>query len=457
MAQRPSGPRGPRPALVAVVALVAAAGPVALTTPCRAAEVTDIVDGFERSSDRTVDFTLTAGWAMEQRQGVIRREFRCLAHDTIPGGGAELCPDGSRIIDANEMTVSRLVHRLDIDLRLGFWRVAEIHARLPIVLLDRTDLDFYEGVDPQNSTVDPYNQPSLFGLPNRGARRVGVDAFSLGARLAPLSLARDMLRPDWIVDIDLSIPASAFGADVREAGNHAVTEGVWEVSFATALSARPAAWVEPYFQVGADFRIPDRSSLFYDYGRTQTLLSPGHAFHFSVGTDFLPYEDRDKERAFIIDIGGSVDFQLEGRDYTDLFDALGTSGCDPRDSDAPCDLTTYDRGTLDPDTGFRRKTDGLTDVEQFATLSGWLGVRYQLLKWIHLAARFTVAHETAHFITFSDAGKDFDGDGVVEDSNGHGDNEFSPVYNDHYDALGARFRTGNVLVLGFQLALQGKF
>ena len=420
----------------------------------RSAAITDVVDSFGRSEADGFDFALTAGWEMLLRQGRILREFRCLAHDTVEGGGATLCPGGSTILNARELTVDRQIQLLNIGMEVGFWRNAALRARVPLVLFDQTRLDFDGSVDVNNSTVDPYNRPSLFPLPNLGATRSGLGDLSVGVRFTPLSFARDPTRATWAIDFDLTMPT----ARLKEARNKAVGEGLWTFRIATAISSRPLSWIEPYFQGGATLRVPAEDSLYVDWGKTQTLVAPGHRVDAAVGVEFLPYENRSLERAVVIDLGGRVVYTFEGREYTDLFDALGDSSCDPDDESA-CELTTYHRGNLDPDTGKRLKADGISDVEQYATLSTWLGVRYQPIPNLQLLARFTLLSELPHFLTTADAGRDLDPDegNEVEWENSFGDNEFNPVYNEAYDSLGSRFRSGGLLTYGVTVALQGRF
>jgi hypothetical protein len=422
-----------------------------------ASRVTDIVDGFPRTSDEKIDFAMTVGHAFEMKTGTIRREFRCLAHDTIPGGGAELCPGGSRIIETDALAVERISHRLNVDMLLGFWRIAQLQLRIPVVVFDQTRLEFADGVDPQNSTVDPYNQASLFTVTNGGPVRLGLSDPVLSVRVAPFSLVRDDTRPSWTIDASLAFPASLFGIDVRQAGNTEVTHGLWRLDLGTGLSARPVPWVEPWFHVGASLRFADGSSRFEDLGQTQTLVTPGHVFNAQVGADFIPWEDRAGERAFIVELGASLRFQLEGRDYTDLFEALSSSPCDPRDPEVLCDRTTYTRGVVDSATGHRLKTDGITDVEQFAAIGGWIGLRIQVHRHLAIGATLRVGWEAPHFLTFADAGRDLDGDEIVEESNAAGLNEFNPVYNAHYDALGVRFRTAGATTLGLETSITAKF
>jgi hypothetical protein len=434
-------------------ALVLAMAP----TGARAARVTDIVDSFSRPQEEPVDVVIDVEYGYSARRGAILREFRCLAHDQAVVG--QFCPDQSRIEDARELEVERIRQTLDLRLRLGIWRAAEFWFAVPIVLADQTKLSYAKGVTAQSSTVDPQGSdppPSLFSVPSVGPERSGVGDPSFGIRLAPLSWARDPARATWALDLALTIPARG-KSGVRRADNRSVGQGLWVIDVATAVSARPVRQIEPYAGVGGTLRLPHTNSLFDDYGPTQTLVSPGHGIHTLVGVEFHPYEDRELERALTIDLGGRLAYTFEGRDYTDLFDALGTSSCDGRDPASPCTLTTFDRGDIDPATGRPRKTDGITDVEQFGTLSAWLGVRYQPIRWIALGARVDFAYELPHFLTSADAGKDLDGVNQVQASNQNGDNEFNPVYSSHIDSLGSRFRTGGIRTVGFSLSLSGKF
>ena len=429
------------------------------TSPVWSAEVTHIIDSHPKDDDDAVDVTLTASWEMALRSGRILREFSCLAHDTSTGSGQTLCPFGSTILDAREMVATRHIQQLNIDAAIGFWRNAQLGIRLPLILFDQTKLSFDTGVSntgQDNSTVDPIEQPSLFHLPNQGNERAGLGDMSVTARFTPLSFARDATRATWALDFGVVIPTGT----VRAAHNKAVGNGLWGFNIATAVSSRPARWIEPYFQIGGRLITAAEDTLFEDYNaQTQTLVVPGTVVHASAGAELMPYEDRRLKRGVTIDIGGRLDYHFEGREYTDLFEALGNSTCDPKDATESCDLTTFDRGEIDPETGLRMKTNGITDVEQYATVSSWLGARYQPIPEFQILARFTLENELPHFLTTADAGKDLDPhtDQAVEQSNSNGVNEFNPLYNQEYDSLGSRFRSGGMITYKFSVGLQGRF
>jgi hypothetical protein len=78
-------------------------------------------------------------------------------------------------------------------------------------------------------------------------------------------------------------------------------------------------------------------------------------------------------------------------------------------------------------------------------------------KHVQLQALFHIATDSDHFLTTADAGKDLDSLNQVEKENSMGENEYNPVYADSFDSLGQRFLSGNIVRLGAQVSLLGKF
>ena len=440
-----------RPGISTFSTLLLALGLALGPTPAMGAQVTEVVDTF--STDETFGGGYASvNWGMRFRSGPILRETLCLAHDTAAGAGATLCPGGSRVLDARELWVDRQVMSMNIDAVVGFWRHASLKLRVPVVLSDQTSLRFDDGVNATNSSVDPYNQPSLFTVGNNGPTRAGMGDPSLWLRFNPISWSRDAARPTWSLEMGLTIPTPM----VKESNNTHVGQGLWQLDLATAVSARPTRWLEPYFRSGVTFRIPGQSSLFQDLGRTQTLVAPGHILEGRIGIEFIPWERRDVRQHFSVDVGGRIAFAFEGREYTDLFEALGSSDCDPSNPDNPCDLTTYDRDA-NIATSQRRKTDGITDVDNYATLGTWLSMRYRPTSAFQLGLAVTGDFEMAHFLTFADAGVDLDNKDAVELQNDDGFNEYNPVYADGIDFPGNRFRSGGIWSVGFTVDAQWRF
>ncbi len=435
-----------------------------------ASRLTEIVDPFPREGDGAqVNVEIgVVGFDYWKKTGIITREFKCVSHDMDLG---QFCPDESLVLDRREMKYDAEWQQLAFSAKVGFWRVASIELYLPYILRDRTNLQFDEGVDGTNSSVTPSGgAPQLFQLPYDGQDRSGIGDLEARIRFAPMSYARDFTHPNWAIDINIVFPT----AELKSTDNEATGGGLWQVELASAVSARFMPWFEPYFRLAGNFRVTSSGTFFEEYVNTQTLAAPGHQLKIALGIDLIPYENVGKEEFFSIELGADIMYQFEGREYTALYEALGSSSCDPGDDNAPCDLTTFTRGDIDPATGERRKTDGLTDIEQYALVRGSLGFRWQMWKYIQLRFSGWVGHETSHFLSTADAGKNLDNENQVEASNSQcvsGSlpsqdtlclceecvNEYNPVYNDAYDALGTRFRTANTVLWGVNLKLIGKF
>jgi len=439
-----------RPLRHAALAL-ALATPLAAASPAAAVDLTEIVDSYAPASPFAFHASLGVDWQWRQRRGPIRREFTCIAHETL--GGASLCPDGSRVLLADELRVERTTSTLNVDARLGLGRVLELRLGLPVVLYARHQLRFAPGVDEGQSLTDPYNQPSLFDVPFTAAERAGLGDPRVGLRVAPLSGARDPLEPSWVLGAALDLPWGS----VRRADNTDVGEGVWRLTLSSALSTRVFRWLEPFFSLDGALAFASADSVYRDGGRVETVSGPAHRVGVRFGAELVPFENPTTRSAVRLVLGGKVDVVFDGRGYSDLADALGTSACDPSASDEPCGLTTYDRGDIDPRTGAPRKTDGVTTIEHHLVVGGWLGVRYEVFEALELRATASVARESDHFITFSDVGVDLDGQNDVEALNASGQNEISPTWLGSVDTPGHRFRTGGIWILGIDIAMRAKF
>jgi|GEM_PF-2486977 len=459
---------------VARATVLAAVAVAMVGTSAHAAELTQIVDQIPRDGDGAqINFELNVGFDMWSKSGLITREFKCISHDKDL---QQFCPDGSQVLDRREMTYTQEWQQLTFSAKVGFWRIASIELVLPYVLKDQTKLDFDEGIDTTNSSVSPSGgAPQLFQLPFDGRSRGGVGDLEARIRFAPMSWSRDQTHPNWVVDINVVFPTS----ELKAVDNDAPGGGLWQVELGTAVSSRFMPWFEPYFRLAGNFRVTGADTFFQEFGNTQTLAAPGHQLKIALGMDLIPYENLGKEEFFAIDLRADILYQFEGREYTALYEGLGSSACDPGNDQAPCDLTTFTRGDIDPATGERRKTDGLTDIEQHALVRGMVGFRWQM--WKHIQLRFLgwIGHQTGHFLTTADAGKDLDNQNQVEASNSQcvaGSpplpqeqqgtttcgcqscvNEYNPVYNDAYDSLGTRFRSANTFLWGVNVSLIGKF
>ena len=62
---------------------------------------------------------------------------------------------------------------------------------------------------------------------------------------------------------------------------------------------------------------------FKDYGAGQQFIGPGARMQFELGTEVSPFYNPETGAKVYFDIGFSAMYQAEGRDYPELFDAIG--------------------------------------------------------------------------------------------------------------------------------------
>ena len=424
-----------------------------LSWSARAAEVTSVLDAFDGA--KTFQGILGVRFVNTQKRALVLREWICQTNDNVDASGRNpLCPKGNQVVDTRQLAYSESMSTLDIDLRAGLWHDLELYLTLPIVLAWSSTLGFDDGVNAGNSLVDSQGlSPALFAVPYTSPTRVGLGDLVLGLKFAPFSADRDPFYPSWVVGAEYQAPTGTAHA----AGTTAVGSDIHAITLYTAISRRFLRLAEPYFKLSGTLRFPKdhpatEAALYRNERVTQTLVSPGHSLGLMLGTEIYPWREPSEDDPYLsIDLGFTADFTFEGRETTELFDALGESRCSPPD----CGRTVYKRGETDA-KGNLRKTDGVTDVEQYGRFGLNLGVGYQALKYLRVRLGFSYRHTTSHFITFADAGRDTDASGSVRSPNNKSENEYNPFYNESYDDFGNRFRVDASNAYETQLSVEGK-
>ena len=218
-------------------------------------------------------------------------------------------------------------------------------------------------------------------------------------------------------------------------GNEGVGRGTHELIRATALSRR-FKYSEPYSRLEVTFPFAADDSLFQDYGFAQEHVAPGTRARFDFGSEFIPFEMPDLGVRIYLDLGLGGTYQAEGRDYTELFDALASGSADP--SGRTCDPNGAGGSTA----AAARTFDGITTVEQFMTVRAHAGFGVYVSKYAKLGADLMVSHDTEHFVSKADIGRDKDGSGLVEAKGDPKYNaaEHNPTYSPAIDAVGRRLR-----------------
>jgi len=446
----------------------------ALVSQARAAEWTEVIDAAD--GDDPFDFTAEVFYRRHLRRAKLTREYNCdqltreLDRQTCPAAG-----EGGAIVNVKELRYQRWTHEMVPRLHLGLWKDLELMIEAPIVIQDEQEVRYAGNggdttgnsiiITPENSSIVPDVGQRLFNLPGDLPVRAGFGDMLFKLRFAPISNERDESRGEWVLELGYRAPT---GTPMKY-GNAGVGRGLHELEVGTAFSRR-YRYIEPFsrFQMTYPFQAATKSN-FQSYWGSQEYVTPGLRARFDFGAEVIPYYNPKTGAKFFITLGLGAGYQAEGRDYSELFDALagGAPLCDPnnmannRDGKANC-------AEYNPE--FRRPEyssivdrapstfDGITTVEQFLTMRGHIGFGFYASRNIMLGATAALAHETEHNLTNAEIGKDRyfstqDQVGVLTPTSSLEElSEHNPTFVPALDTVGRRIRIEETTV--FSAAVQ---
>lgn len=443
-----------RRGVTSVLALLVAAAPA--TAP--AAEITDVIDAAD--GDDPFDLRIEVDYRRSLRRAKITREFNC--QPSMVPEHIDTCPDAppeGELLHVKELRYERVTHEVAPVVRVGLWHDLELKVEIPIIVGDEQTLRFAGNggnpdsiaITPAESSIAPENGENLFDVPPTLPKRSGFGDMLFMVRYAPISQERDDLRATWTLELGYRAPTG----ETMKYNNEAVGRGVHELIIGTALSHR-FRYAEPYAKFDAVFPFASQNALFKDYGDSQQHVGPGSRTGFMAGAELVPYDDPKRGVKFYVDVALGAEYQAEGRDYSELFDALGgaATGRDPSDAcyaDTPSSAAAPNCARYNPDSRSRiadQPVDGLTTVEEHVTFKSRLGLGMYLSRYAKVGVTLALDHDTEHYISNADIGRDLDGSGLVEarGTAGYDPAEHNPTYVPAIDAVGRRIRVEETTV-----------
>lgn len=525
-------------------ALIAAASVLLVMTvssPLYAAEFTDLLDAADDLDDgdpetyNPWDFHIEPSFRFEHSSAEISREAPCVptGHPTITPGSSdynELADDNPRlevnsercdrprIINNREMDFRQTRSIIDMTLRAGLYKDLELRFTIPYVIHSSRGLKYaaeatHAGpVNERNSSVDPSddrirrNAEDSF---NGGGFASNLDQFqmyrffelndsystydrsgladpSLGIHWAPWSDYRDDTKATMLIGMDYTMPI----ARQELADNQAVGRGVHELKWKVAASKR-FDWIEPYF--GAEYMLPiARSGSLYGQvdsgadgrGAGQVLRHPPQQGLFTIGTEFIPYEDLALGARYAIDLRFQFGYTSEGRDYTPLFDHMTdpNNDCNERTIESvqpefddtgnltnPGDVAcawvvqqpsnstpaTYDLGrAVDTNPTREFAFSDLASVDSYGSFGGQLGFYLQPREVFQFRGVVGLTHHQEHILTNARTGRSLEEGESVDMTDGL---ERNPAYNPAYDNSGDRFRVNRYNTWHFMMTTALQF
>lgn len=401
-------------------------------------EVTNVADAFDDGDQ--FDLNISLAFSYSSKSATIRRETS-IAEPGLTTGGYT-----SRLLNVAQYTsqIATLTPRVDI----GVYHDLAIYARLPIILSYSQKLDGIKGSDQHQATAlvgAPGEQ--LFSLPFKSPDRSGLDYLALGFEFDIFNQARDPSKPTWLFGAEVRLavgdPMHACNAkgecfdpsdviqngkrDTKDANGNdvfegedpskkqaGVTRGTIGVEGHTILSKR-IKYIEPYggFAALAEFY---NSNDFQLTNLDGSLVNhPPIRGKMIAGTMIIPWENREKFGRFTLDFRFTGEYVSEGRDYSELFDALGSSSArsmrnpqwasykaNPNFDENACGSggtgTCQARSVVDQGSQKTYNT-GLTDVYAHGVYRGSVSATWQASEYVKFSIGGGYQFDQGHIIT----------------------------------------------------------
>ena len=259
-------------------------------------------------------------------------------------------------------------------------------------------------------------------MPFKSPNRSGLDQLWVGLNYAILNQVRDDTKPTWVIGAESGFaigprlhacndnaaikcpdPANPTGPS-RDPG---LSRGMTTLVAHTIISRR-FGYIEPYLGFRASIDLPQSNS---DYGATSdvrgTLLSrPPTVGTFTVGTEVFPYENREAFQRFGLDFKVHGTYHSPGREYSELFDALGSSQARSLRDPNPGAYHAGSNGTFssvaDPNAS-KVYFSGITDQQAYSSIGGSMAVTLQAGEYVKFHAGLGLTFAQSHLITSADA------------------------------------------------------
>lgn len=451
--------------------------------PWLPSDVTRVATAIEE--DKPVEGFLSVSYEYQARRGAVKREWEL--NSTTNGYGT-----------FKDLRYQQDRHLLRLRGEIGFLWDLSFHVEAPIVLSDQRSLGFDQdlggscvypqdvpaGSDENPSCVNELNSatlrdgivPGSFGSLNsahgvdaqnrgqmfqggdptvfRGVKRAGLQSLNLGVDWALLAQRKDDTKPTWVVSaefqLSLGVPMrydrTAYDSSGKYLGSSSVTDGVHYVKLGTTVSKRWSI-VEPYASYYWIYPMVVRDSAsFKNYGGGQKDWKPQQHAGTQFGFEIVPWENRKAYQKIAIDLRGIIEAHFQGAGYSEIWEMLaGSPALAPRAQPSGATGEALMKPVNYP---------GITTIENYFTYGAQLGLVVRAGRFLKFRGVFGVQGAQKHLVTFSDAGKDLDNSGKVEQQGAQAAAEVNPYHRPIIDFVGRRYVVDETTI--YTVLLQGE-
>jgi hypothetical protein len=402
--------------------------PVAAREPqlmSETAEVTSVVDAFDKNDP--FDLNLVLGFTQSWKNAKIRRETNLNQPGLASGGFVP----ASENIASYSSSMSTLLVGADV----GIYHDLALILRVPVILSwsqSLSDLNGSAAVAPQ-VLADPAGG-QLFSVPFTSPTRSGVDWVSAGIDWAISNQQRDDTKPTWVIGIEgrlaVGSPLHACNANAAQGTPQCPDPSKWTDPTASrdpgisrgyssvigkTVWSRRFGYVEPYsgFWVQAD--LPTGTNDFGNWNPQNNLeRTPPLLGSFALGLEVIPYEHRERFQRLSADFRFKGTYHSPGRDYSELFDALGSSQAASLRAPNPATWVTNPNGNMPasipgttcPQGGVCPAQavyfTGVTEQQAYGSFTLSASATFQVGEYVKFTAGTAFSYSQPHLVTAAD-------------------------------------------------------
>ncbi len=313
------------------------------------AEIVSVVDAFDDQDE--FDLHISIAFQQSWKTSEITRETYLTEAEFSSGGYTASTLNVAKYTEAT----TRLLPRIDA----GIYKDLALFLRLPIILSNDRQLVGLDGSESRQAiALQGFPGETLFSLPFDSPTRSGIEYLAAGLELGLMNQWRDATKPSWTVGVEgrfnVSEPMHACNdspsagevscadpSDVDRDGTPSesrfegdnfsgqrdpgVSRGTTGLAFYTYMSKR-IGYIEPYAGIEGLFEFQTANS---DFGITDVegalVNHPPFQGTLVMGLAVMPWQQLDTFQRVELDFRFSGTYRSEGRDYSELFDALGSS------------------------------------------------------------------------------------------------------------------------------------
>jgi hypothetical protein len=370
------------------------------------AEVTTVADAFDK--DDPFDLNLVVGFSQSWKRATVRRE--------------SVSASGFVSATGDVATYSSATSTLLVGADVGLYHDLALILRVPVILSYSQQLQ--QGPSGSNANAilladpsDPLGRP-LFGVPFNSPTRSGVDYLSAGLDWAIFNQERDPTKPTWVIGIEgrlaVGTPLHACNAGAtpqcpdpsnpsgpsRDPG---ISRGMDAIVARTVWSRR-FGYVEPYTGIWVQAEFPQDRSDFGKWDAANVVdRTPPVLGSFALGMEVVPYEQREQFQRLSADFRFKGTYHSPGRDYSELFDALGSSQAASLRTPNPAAYVAGPNGRSVADPSAEQVYfSGITEEQAYGSFTASASATWQAGAYIKFSVGGSFSYAQSHLVTAAD-------------------------------------------------------